>query len=88
VLLADRAVALLAHRVQGRGLGGGEATIRAAMQMAEAAALDALTHERGALRAGSNKMAKALTAMMLAMIGGRRAAAEWKPVRAMLTMKG
>ena len=63
--LADRAVALLAERVD---LKKPERAVRAAMQMAEATALDALLHERGPLRPGSWRMAATLSAMMLGML--------------------
>jgi|SRR5271165_3514031 len=65
--LADRAVALLAHRA--KHVKKPERAVRAAMQMAEAMALDALLHDEGTLRPGSWRMVDALSAMMLGMLG-------------------
>ena len=39
------------------------------MQIAEATALDALLHDAGTLRLGSQRMADTLSAMMLGMLG-------------------
>ena len=63
--LADRAVALLAKRGDRRKP---ERAVRAAVQMAEATALDALLHDRGPLHLGSRRMAATLSAMMLSVL--------------------
>jgi AcrR family transcriptional regulator len=63
--LADRAVALLAKHGDGKKP---ERAVRAAVQMAEATALDALLHDRGPLRLGSRRMAATLSAMMLSVL--------------------
>src|SRR5271166_2594071 len=65
--LADSAVALLAHRA--KGISNPDRAVRSAVQMAEATALDALLHDAGALRPGSQRMADTLSAMMLGMLG-------------------
>jgi len=63
--LADRAVALLAKHGDRKKP---EHAVRAAVQMAEATALDALLHDRGPLRLGSRRMAATLSAMMLSVL--------------------
>jgi AcrR family transcriptional regulator len=70
--LADSAVALLVPRL--KGVRYPEHAVRSAVQIAEATALDALLHDSGTLRPGSQRMADTLTAMMLGMLGlsGRR----------------
>lgn len=70
--LADHAVALLTPRA--KGVRRPERAVRGAMQMAQATALDALLHDAGTLRPGSQRMADTLTAMLLGMLdlgGGR-----------------
>jgi hypothetical protein len=63
--LADRAAALLATHGDRKKP---ERAIRAAVQMAEATALDALLHDRGPLGLGSRRMAATLSAMMLSVL--------------------
>jgi AcrR family transcriptional regulator len=63
--LADRAVALLAKHGDRKKP---EHAVRAAVQIAEATALDALLHDRGPLRPGSRRMAATLSAMMLSVL--------------------
>jgi len=65
--LTDSAVALLAPRL--KGVRHPERAVRSAMQIAEATALDALLHDAGTLRPGSQRMADTLSAMMLGMLG-------------------
>jgi AcrR family transcriptional regulator len=65
--LADSAVALLVPRL--KGVRHPERAVRSAMQIAEATALDALLHDAGTLRSGSQRMADTLSAMMLGMLG-------------------
>jgi hypothetical protein len=65
--LADRAVALLAHRAQ--GVRHPERAVRATMQIAQAMALDALLYEAGPLKPGSWRMVDALSAMMFGGLG-------------------
>jgi AcrR family transcriptional regulator len=64
--VADQAVALLAPRLT--HIKKPQHAIRAAMQMAEATALDALLHEKGPLRPGSSQMAATLSAMLCGML--------------------
>jgi hypothetical protein len=59
-------VALLAHGVT--HIKKPDHAVRAAMQMAEATALDALLHEKGPLRPGSRQMAATLSAMLCGML--------------------
>ncbi len=65
--LADSSVALLAHRA--KNATNSARSVRSAVQMAEATVLDALLHDAGALRPGSQRMAASLSAMMLRMLG-------------------
>ena len=65
--LADRAVALLAHRAHDTR--HAERTVRASTQIAVAAVLDALLHDGDILRSGSQRMADALSTTMLNGLG-------------------
>lgn len=65
--LSDRAHLLLVSRVQ--GVRHPERAVRAAVQIAEATALDALLHEAGILRPGSLRMASMLKTLMLSSLG-------------------
>jgi AcrR family transcriptional regulator len=65
--LADRAVALLAHRAN--NIPRAERTVRARVQITVATVLDALLHDGDILRSGSQRMADALSTMMLDGLG-------------------
>ncbi len=65
--LADRAVALLAHRAN--DIPHAERTVRASVQIAVATVLDALLHDGDILRPGSQRMVDALSGMMLDRLG-------------------
>ena len=65
--LADCAVALLAHRMSDTR--HAERTVRASTQITVAAVLDALLHDGDILRSGSQRMAEALSTMMLDTLG-------------------
>ncbi len=65
--LADCAVVLLAHLVSDTR--HAERTVRASTQIAVAAVLDALLHDGDILRSGSQRMADALSTMMLDTLG-------------------